>query len=172
MARRADGAGFEPHDAWGGHVLARSLRRFTVAGLLVLLVIGVATVLVARSSARDIALREAKDRGARLAQILQPSLQVQGLGDPHSAESRELDRQVLPRLNDKTLVQVRVWSKDGRVVWSDRPEIRGRVLTLNPEVRRIFGTDDVLVAMSDSAGGDRESIHGRTVLEVHVGATS
>jgi signal transduction histidine kinase len=173
MARRTGGdAGVASLDTGGGSVLARAMRRFTAAVVLVLLIIAVATVLVARSSARDIALREATDRGARLARIMHPSLQVGELSSPGSANSRELDRQIRPRLNDNSLLQVRVWSADGRVVWSDEPEIRGSVRPLNPSVKEIFGTREVVAAMSDSPAGDQERVNGRTVLEVHVGTTS
>jgi hypothetical protein len=172
MAKRSGDAGLASLDTGGGSILLRAMRRFTAAGVLVLLIIAVATVLVARNSARDIALREATDRGARLARIMHPSLQVDHLSSPGSANSRELDRQIRPRLNDNSLLQVRVWSQDGRVVWSDEPEIRGSVLPLNPAVKEIFGTRDVVAAMSDSPAGDQERVNGRTVLEVHVGTTS
>jgi signal transduction histidine kinase len=172
MPRRTRDTTTSTPETGADSVVSRALRRFVIGGLLALLVISIATVLVARSSARAIALREAKDRGARLAQVMHPSLPVNALNRTPSMPTRKLDDLVDSRLSDRTLVHVKVWTRDGHVIWSDQPGLRGEVQQLRPRVKEIFGTKRTVAAMSDSASGDGEQVNGRTVLEVHVGATS
>src|SRR3954454_22189375 len=156
----------------GAESVARSaLQRFMVAGLVALLVVSIATVVVARSTARDIALRQAKSQGFRLAAAMHRSLQVRELQDPDSAAAAELKRQIDPRLSD-ALVHVKILDRAGRVVWSDPPNEPGDTTPLKPRVAGILGTKKVVAVMSDSAEGEQEEINGSPVLEVHVGAKS
>src|SRR3954451_11461164 len=153
-------------------VAGRPLQRFVVAGLVALLVISIATVLVARNTARDIALRQAKSQGFRLAKAMDPSLNVRALRHPHSTPARNLKGQIDTRLDDKSLVHVKVLNGAGRVVWSDPANQPGDTTPLKPRVAGILGTKNVVAAMSDSAEGEQEEINGSPVLEVHVGAKS
>jgi signal transduction histidine kinase len=153
-------------------VARRALQRFVVAGLVALLLISIATVLVARSTARDIALSEAKNRGNRLAELMRPSLQLSDLRHAGSEPARDLRRLIDQRLTDKTLVHVKILRDSGRVAWQEPPNGRGNTIPLKPRVAEILGTNRVVAAMSDSPGGDGEVFKGNPVLEVHVGARS
>lgn len=153
-------------------VARRALQRFVVAGLVALLLISIATVLVARSTARDIALSEAENRGNRLAELMRPALQLSELRHAHSKPARDLQRLIDQRLRDNTLVHVKVLRSSGRVAWQDPSNGRGDTIPLKPRVAEILGTNRVVAAMSDSAGGDGEVFKGNPVLEVHVGARS
>jgi signal transduction histidine kinase len=156
----------------GEGVARRALQRFVVAGLVVLLMVSIATVLVARSTARAIALAEAEDRGERLAKMMKPSLQLSELRRPDSAPAEKLEDQISPRIDDESLVHVKVLGRTGRVLWQDPSDDGGKVTPLKPRVASILGTEGVVSAMSDSPGGEGERIHGNPVLEVHVGARS
>ncbi|MFL6132773.1 MAG: sensor histidine kinase, partial [Nocardioidaceae bacterium] len=127
---------------------------------------------VARNTARDIALRQAKSQGFRLAKAMDPSLNVRALRHPHSTPARNLKGQIDTRLDDKSLVHVKVLNGAGRVVWSDPANQPGDTTPLKPRVAGILGTKKVVAVMSDSAEGEGEEIDGNPVLEVHVGATS
>src|SRR3954452_13988984 len=153
-------------------VAGRPLQRFVIAGLVALLVISVATVLVARNTARDIALRQAKSQGFRLARAMHPSLKVSELRHPDSTPAVNLRRQIDPRLDDKSLVHVKILNSAGRVIWSDPPNEPRDTTPLKPRVAGILGTKKVVAVMSDSAEGEGEEIDGNPVLEVHVGAKS
>src|SRR3954453_23010005 len=85
-------------------VAGRPLQRFVIAGLVALLVISIAMVLVAWNTARDIALRQAKSQGFRLAKAMDRSLNVRALRHPDSTSAADLTRQIAPRLDDKSLV--------------------------------------------------------------------
>jgi len=153
-------------------VAGRALQRFVIAGLVALLVISIATVLVARNTARDIALRQAKSQGFRLARAMHPSLEVSELRHPNSTPAVDLRRQIKPRLDDKSLLHVKVLNSAGRVVWSYPANEPGDTTPLKPRVAGILGTKKVVAVMSDTAEGEGESSNGSPVLEVHVGAKS
>src|SRR3954452_14117150 len=118
----------------GRNVVAKALLRFMVGGLLALLVIGVATVLLAQKSARDIALHDAQTRGRMFARVTAaPALHVGELAaDPQSMESREFDGAMRNRLKDKSIRHIKVWGGDGTMIWSDKPGQRGRRYPLEP----------------------------------------
>ena len=160
----------EPPQSGAERVARRALQRFVIAGLVALLLISIATVIMARSTAREIALREAKDRGARLAKQMDRWLQVEELQDARSKPSVQLRDDIGSRLNDKSLVHVKVLTRTGRIVWQDPSKGPRAVTPLKPRVAEIPGTHRVVAAMSDQPGGDGESIDGNPVLEVHVGA--
>ena len=161
-----------PSQTGAESVARRALQRFMVAGLVALLVVSIATVVVARSTARDIALRQAEAQGFRLAAAMHRSLKVRELRHPHSTAAEKLKSQVDPRLTD-ALVHVKVLNRAGRVVWSDPADAPGDTTPLKPRVAGILGTEKVVAAMSDSAEGEGErSSNGQPLLEVHVGAVS
>ena len=172
MPRRRRRAVESSSQSGAERVARRALQRFVIAGLVALLLVSIATVLVARSTARDIALREAKDRGSRLAELMRPSLQLSELRHAQSIPARDLQRLITQRRKDHTLVHVKVLRGSGRVAWQDPPNGRGNTIPLKPKVAEILGTNRVVAAMSDSAGGDGEVFRGNPVLEVHVGARS
>lgn len=153
-------------------VARRALQRFVVAGLVALLLVSIATVLVARSTARDIALSEAKDRGNRLAMSMRPWLQMRELRQGNTVPAMTLKRDIDTRRRDHNLVHVKILRGSGRVVWQDPLNGRGDTTPLKPRVAEILGTNRVVAAMSDSPGGDGEVFNGNPVLEVHVGARS
>src|SRR3954447_18603221 len=101
MPRRTRRAVHPSSSSGAESVAGRALQRFVVAGLVALLVISIATVLVARNTARDIALRQAKSQGFRLARAMHPSLNVSELRHPNSTLAADLRRQIKPRLDDK-----------------------------------------------------------------------
>src|SRR3954447_2674322 len=159
----------------GRNVVAKALLRFMVGGLLALLVIGVATVLLAQKSARDIALHDAQTRGRMFARVTAaPALHVGELAtDPQAMESREFDGAMRNRLSDKSIRHIKVWGSDGTMIWSDKPGQRGRRYPLEPPIQRLFGTTGVVASMSDlDNGDDADQSNDGPLLEVHVGATS
>jgi signal transduction histidine kinase len=167
--RRAVGS---PSPSGADSVARSALQRFMVAGLVALLVVSIATVVVARSTARDIALRQAKAQGFRLAAAMHPSLQVRELQHPHSAAAAKLKSQIDPRRDDKSLLHVKILNSAGGVVWSDPANEPGDTTPLKPRVADILGKKKVVAVMSDSADGEGEEFNGDPVLEVHVGAKS
>jgi signal transduction histidine kinase len=159
----------------GRSVVAKALLRFVAGGLVALLVIGIATVLMAQKSARDLALHDAQTRGRMFARVAAaPVLHVREMAaDPRSMESREFDDTMRNRLSDRSIRHIKVWARDGTMVWSDEPGQRGRKYPLEPAIQRLFGTTGTVASMSSlDNGDDADQRDDGPLLEVHVGATS
>jgi signal transduction histidine kinase len=98
-------------------------------------VIGLLTVLASRQIGTDEAIRDAKQL-SRLAGegIVEPVLD-RGVVDGDPASLKRLDRLVRTRVLRDGIVRVKVWTADGRIVYSDEPRLIGNRYPLDPEER-------------------------------------
>jgi two-component system NarL family sensor kinase len=99
--------------------------QFAVSGLLATLVIGLIAVTILRHIGTQEAIRDAK-QVARLAGegIVAPNITAGVLaGTPGGL--RRLDRTVRERVLRDGIVRVKLWSADGRVIYSDEPRLIG-----------------------------------------------
>ncbi|HEX6715379.1 MAG TPA: sensor histidine kinase [Thermoleophilaceae bacterium] len=112
---------------------ARSLVQFALAALAAVVLLGVLAAAVLRNQTRDEAIREAKDvtrvagRG-----IAEPAL-TPGIysGDPAAIARvwQALRGQALA----EPVVRVKIWTAQGRILWSNEPKLIGRHYTLSDE---------------------------------------
>ena len=128
----------EHTEAAASTVVRSSLLRFVGAGVVGLLVVGVASVLVARSVSRELAVRDAVDQGRTFARAVSAPLVDHGVrrGDDDSvaAFSEVMDN----RLRESSMVHIKVWDVNGTILWSDQAELRGRTFALDSEVKELF----------------------------------
>jgi signal transduction histidine kinase len=111
----------------------RSLFQFALAALAAVVLLGVLATAVLRHQTRDEAIREAKDV-TRLAGrgVAEPALEP-GLytGDPKARQKIWL------ALRDGVLaepvVRVKIWTADGRILWSDKKQLIGKRFPLGNE---------------------------------------
>jgi two-component system NarL family sensor kinase len=112
---------------------ARSLVQFALAALAAVILLGVLATAVLRNQTRDEAIREAKNV-TRLAGhgIAEPAL-TPGIytGDP--AAIRRVWRALREEVLTEPVVRVKIWSADGRIVWSDEPRLIGNRYPLGDE---------------------------------------
>jgi two-component system, NarL family, sensor kinase len=114
------------------------LVQFAVSGLLATALIGLlAVVLIQRTGTRE-AINDAK-QVARLAGqgIVEPNLTPGVLAGDAAAVAR-LDRVVRARVLRDGIVRVKLWSRDGRIVYSDEPRLRGERYALAADDRAAF----------------------------------
>lgn len=147
-----------------------ALVRFAVGSLIALIAIGVSTLFVAKSLAQRAALREAKTRGAALARVVAGPLVNVDVRQGDARKLSALNDALRSRLREGSIVHMKVWDADGEVLWSDEHALRGRHFTLNPSVRKLFGTTKVFAELSrlDSAENELETDAG-PLLEVYAG---
>jgi two-component system NarL family sensor kinase len=109
--------------------------QFAASGLAATVVIGLLTVLASRQIGTDEAIRDAKQL-SRLAGegIVEPVLD-RGVVDGDPASLKRLDRLVRTRVLRDGIVRVKVWTADGRIVYSDEPRLIGNRYPLDPEER-------------------------------------
>ncbi|MDT7711163.1 MAG: two-component system, NarL family, sensor kinase [Pseudonocardiales bacterium] len=116
----------------GAPDVRRRLLAFVGMAVVVLLVIGLGTIVIAREVAQQEALRDAERTTTRLASLVVEPLLVDALSG-NAARRDELDRAVRVRLTDGTMDELVVWERDGTIVYSDRTENIGRRIDL-PEL--------------------------------------
>jgi two-component system NarL family sensor kinase len=109
---------------------------------------------------RHVTIREA-ERDTRERVELQGALvEASGLGDgvlrsdPRALE--RLDDVVAARILSPTVVRVKLWARDGRVLYSDEPAIVGRRFALGEEERELFTEGGADAELSDLSQPENE----------------
>lgn len=126
------------------------LVAFVALGALVVLVL---SALVGVLAARKLAERQAVNDAANTADLLaeavvQPALtDAVPTGDPSALAA--LDSALGDYLSASTLVRVKVWTRDGRIVYSDEARLVGDQFDLDPEEREVFSHPRTVAEVSD-----------------------
>ncbi len=154
-------------------MVRRSLLRFVGAVLTGLFVVSVASVLVARSVSRDVAVRDAVGEGRTFARAVSAPLMHDGVsrGDPRSVA---LFSEVMEnRLQEDAMVHIKVWDAKGRILWADQEELRGRTFELESEVKELFASGGAVGYITELERPENfaERDEGE-LLEVYAAATS
>src|SRR5687767_4582985 len=103
--------------------VATSVTKFVLAGLAAFVLFAVVSVLVVRDLGQREAVRDTRDFAELAALgIVEPALTDDVLaGDP--AALRRLDVLVQERVLGDRVVRVKLWTRDGRIVYSDEPRL-------------------------------------------------
>jgi two-component system, NarL family, sensor kinase len=119
---------------------------FAGASLLAVIALGFTATAILRRQARDEAIRDAKEI-TRLAGegIAEPALSEKLLAGDRAARAR-FGHVMRARVLKDPVVRVKLWTLDGRIVYSDEPRLVGRRFALEPEVmsavrRRVVDAD-------------------------------
>jgi signal transduction histidine kinase len=134
----------------GGRASVRgAVARYAIAGLVALAVVAVAGALVLDRVSEDEAVEEAR-RLATLAGrgVVEPALTDAALaGEP--AALADLDLVVQERVLSDDVVRVKVWTRDGRIAYSDEPRLIGRRYALGDDEREAFDTGETEAEVAD-----------------------
>jgi signal transduction histidine kinase len=126
-----------------------AVLKFALSGLAVVVLLGLVGLQLLRRTGTNEAIRDAK-RVTRLAGqgIVEPAV-GNGLlrGDPEAI--RRLDRVVRGRLLRDPVVRVKIWTRDGRILYSDEPRLIGSQYRLDREDARVFDTGRVEAEVSN-----------------------
>lgn len=151
-------------------VVQTAFVRFAASSALALGIVSSGAVLLSEHVAHEESLRDAQAHGAAIAHGLAAPLVDADVraGDP--ADMARLATVLEHRMRDGSVVHVRLWDAEGRVIWSDRAGEIGRSVALRPDVQRLFGTRGEL--SSDTEGRDRDAAESESgpVVETYVGA--
>ena len=148
--------------------VAAALTQFTIAGLVATVVLGIAGVYALQRAGRNEATSDAKRVTNLIADgIVQPLLTPGVLrGDPRAIAA--LDRGVRRTALRDPVVRIKVWSPDGRIVYSDEPRLIGSRYRLHPDDREILTRGGIASELSDlSAPENRFERRDRKLLEVY-----
>jgi two-component system, NarL family, sensor kinase len=154
-----------------------AFAHFALSGMALLIVVGTIGVVALRHVARDEALRDARALTAALARgVIKPQISDDVLaGDP--AALRRLDRLVHERVlgspdpsapKDSSIIRIKVWDGDGRIVYSDEPRLMGRRFTLPEDLREAMDARKASADVSDLSRPENRFERGRgRLVEVY-----
>jgi two-component system NarL family sensor kinase len=148
--------------------IASAVTRFMVGSLAAIAVVVVGGFFALRS----VTVTEA-ERGTREDVLLQGRLvESAGLRDGVLRGGRkalaDLDDVVQAQVLGDSVVRVKIWSKDGKILYSDEPALIGRRFSLGPEERELFDKGGADAELSDlSKPENRFERSERKLLEAH-----
>ena len=147
---------------------AAAVGAFLSAGLVVVLVLGAVLALVQQRMTTQEAVDDATALTASQADVLAGSLTSEALV-PGSAQD-QLDRVVRQRVLGDRVVRVKIWSEDGRVLYSDDRDLIGHSFELAADELAALRTGAAVSEVSDlrEAENTGEAQYGK-LLQVYLG---
>jgi signal transduction histidine kinase len=146
-----------------------TVLEFALSGLLSVVVIGLLATLAFRSIAHDQALDEAKDLTRAVAlTAVEPAL-APGIVRGQAAAIARLDQRLDPAaLRRAGVERIKLWTADGRIVYSDEPRLIGERFGLDEEELEILRDGGIEAEVSDLDEPENRFERGREeLLEVY-----
>lgn len=136
-------------DASGRWTVARQVGQFTLVGIVAVVIVGLATSIASRRVGEREAIVDARTKTLVKAQgLVEPVVTDELLnGDPAAVAKVAA---VVPRdVLDDSLVRVKIWNRDGTIVYSDEPRLIGSHYTLGPDELAALDTGVIEADVSD-----------------------
>src|SRR6185503_5744958 len=126
-----------------------AVARFMLGSLASIAVIVVGGFFALRSVTIDQAEGDTRDRVRAEGRLVEAAGLQNGIlrGDPLAI--RRLDDLVHSQILDGSIVRVKLWSKSGKILYSDEPALIGKTYELGKEERRLFSTGGTDAELSD-----------------------
>lgn len=130
--------------------------RFVLAGAVVLGIVGLSTSIASRRLGEREAVTDARDSAViRAIGLVEPALEAGVLtGDP--AAIARLDELVRSDVLDDSLVRVKLWTRDGRIIYSDETRLIGTDWDLGADERAALASGAIEAEVSDLAKPENE----------------
>jgi two-component system, NarL family, sensor kinase len=114
------------------------VAKFALAGAVALALFLIGSLVVLRDLGRNEAVRDARQFAVLSGQgIVEPEIRNEVVdGDPRALEA--VDTVVQERVLGERIVRVKIWTQDGRVVYSDEPRLVGSVHPLDESKLRVL----------------------------------
>jgi two-component system, NarL family, sensor kinase len=146
-----------------------ALSQFVVSSLAMLLVVGTLGAVTLRHVSTHEALRDARALTVALSRAVISDRITPGVlaGDPVALAA--LDRAVRERVLGDPIVRVKIWTPDGRIVYSDARGLMGRRFTLPDDLREALMTGQAAAEVSDLSRLENSFERGRgKLVEVYL----
>ena len=144
------------------------MAQFMLAGLIAVAIFGLVSLLVFRELGRRQAVRDARAFAVLAGQgIVEPALTNAVLrNDP--AAIRSLDQIVQERVLGERVIRVKIWTRAGRIVYSDEPRLIGSSYRLGADEQRVLSDGSAQAELSDLARPENRFERGQgDVYEVY-----
>jgi two-component system, NarL family, sensor kinase len=156
-ARSVDRTGLPP----GAPSVAGAVAQFVVAGLVAVVVFFVGSLFVLRDLGQSEAIRDARQIAVLTGQgIVEPEL-GNGLLRGDSTALADVDRIVQERVLGDRVVRVKIWTRTGRIVYSDEPRLIGSVETLDESKLAVLRSGAARAELSDLSGPENRFERGQ-----------
>ena len=132
--------------------VSRLILRYVATGLVVLVVVSVATVYASRTIGTQEAINGAIRATTLVSEVaVQPTLTDAAVaGDPEALAA--VDQAVRAHVVRDSLVRVKLWDRTGRIFYSDEPRLIGRHFDLREDEIAVFDTAIPRAEISDVTG--------------------
>lgn len=164
-----DGSMGPAHERSFRWVVVGPVLQFTMLGLFAVAVVGVATAVASRRVGEREAISDARTTTLVKAQSAVEPVVVDGLvaGDP--AAVARVDGEVRTKVLEPSLVRVKIWSKDGTVVYSDEPRLVGQRFGLGDDELAALDRGELVADVSDLAAPENQYERAwKKLLEVYL----
>ncbi len=129
--------------------VARAVAQFVLAGLVAMLIFLAGALFVLGQIGRREAIRDARQFAVLAGQgIVEPNVADGVLAGDRDAVGR-LDRVVQERVLGDRVVRVKIWTRDGRIVYSDEPRLIGSVYPRGEDEQEALETGVAKAELSD-----------------------
>ncbi|MGG5260460.1 sensor histidine kinase [Phycicoccus avicenniae] len=129
-------------------IVRTALRHFVILSVITLVVLGAGAYLVCRRVAQDAALMGAMVRAETLADSVAAPLVDSEIRDAEPASLARLDAVMRHNMETGSIAHVKLWSDQGRLLWSDEAALIGRTFELDPEDVELFTTQRTTAELS------------------------
>jgi len=163
-------AGRQALDSTTAAATRRALVRFVALSVATLLLLTVGAVVVGERIAKQWAIDDARLRGAAVANVIAGSLVDAKVHDGNEEALGRLGTVLREAMVHGGIEHVKLWTPQGKVLWSDEAVVIGRQFPLAPAVERLFGTEEVTAELSTLNKAENTAERGEgELLEVYAG---
>jgi two-component system, NarL family, sensor kinase len=147
---------------------ASAVARFMLGSLAAIAVIVIGGFFALRSITVKEAERNTRDQVQVLANLVESAGLRDGVLHGRKAALQRLDDLVQGEVLSDSVIRVKVWSRDGKILYSDQPQLIGQRFTLAPDERELFENGGAEAELSDlSRPENRFERQERKLLEAH-----
>lgn len=126
----------------------RAITRFLLLNLLAMIIVAAGAIGWSVHVAKTQAVRAAARTARSIATELVAPLCTQELRGGDRVAIDALDRPVRDRIRDGSILRVKIWTPEGRIIYSDATELIGKSFELDSNDKALLGTDGAHAAIS------------------------
>src|SRR5436305_5517553 len=123
--------------------VATSVTQFVLAGLAAVVLISAGTIYVVRRNATTEAIRNARDIAGIDGRAVAEPVLVDGVVSDDPVAMARINTVVHERILSERVVRVKVWTPEGRIVYSDEPRLIGQAFDLGAGERAALRTGKI-----------------------------
>jgi two-component system, NarL family, sensor kinase len=148
--------------------IGSAVARFMLGSLAAIAVIVIGGFFALRSVTIHEAERNTRDQVQVEGKLVEAAGLTDGILNGNKASLRKLDDLVQGEVLSNSVIRVKVWSRDGTILYSDQPQLIGKRYTLAPDERELFEKGGAEAELSDlSRPENRFERQERKLLEAH-----